>query len=193
MVYTVQYMKYITRYDVKTGKNKVFVFGDNDQRSGFGGQAKEMRGEPNTVGIRVKKLPSMSDNAFYTDDEYVSNATKIAQDLEHLARIAYGKTIVFPEAGIGTGMAMLDQTAPKTFAYLSMALDQMFNIKNGDSSKHEKLYKEINQKLRPDRFNTIELKPGKFDIVEFRRKCITKKPKSTTKKPKCKCKINKRR
>ena len=33
----------------------IYVFGDNLLRKGLGGQAKEMRGEPNTLGIVSKK------------------------------------------------------------------------------------------------------------------------------------------
>ena len=163
MTYNVRYMKYINRHDVKTSNRAVFVFGDNDTRSGMGGQAKEMRGEPNAIGIRVKKSPSMSEGSFYTDDEYIENTRKIAEDLENLGRVAYGKIIVFPEDGVGTGMAMLNRTAPRTFDYLTMALQQMFGIKNGDISQTARLYTDIAKPLRPNRFAKIEV----GDYIEF--------------------------
>jgi len=127
----ITYKKFITRNDVQN-TNAIFVFGDNDQRSGFGGQAKEMRGEPNTIGIRVKKLPSMNNKAFYTDDEYNENIKKINEDLSRLKQSSYNKSIIFPENGIGTGMAKLNITAPKTFNYLNTQLKQIFNINNGN-------------------------------------------------------------
>lgn len=43
--------KYIKRQDLKSNPNTQYLFGDNLKRSGFGGQAKEMRGEPNAIGI----------------------------------------------------------------------------------------------------------------------------------------------
>jgi len=125
------YKQYIKRSDLQTNKESIFIFGDNDQRSGFGGQAKEMRGEPNAVGIRVKKYPSMNANAFYKDLEYKNNIIKIDEDINNLEKLAYNKTIVFPSNGIGTGMAKLNITAPKTFNYLTLQLKQKFNINNG--------------------------------------------------------------
>jgi hypothetical protein len=131
MSYTIKYKSYITRSDVQTNRESIFVFGDNDQRSGFGGQAKEMRGEPNVVGIRVKKYPSMNSDAFYKDSEYKNNIIKIAEDINNLEKQAYNKTIVFPSNGIGTGMAKLNITSPKTFEYLTTILKNRFDIING--------------------------------------------------------------
>lgn len=126
------YKPFISRSDLRENPDMIFVFGDNDQRTGFGGQAKEMRGEPNAVGIRVKKSPSMSMGSFYTDEEYENNIKKIIDDLNNLAKISFGKIIVFPSNGIGTGMAKLNVSAPQTFIYLSRALGMMFGIKNGN-------------------------------------------------------------
>jgi hypothetical protein len=176
-MYNIEYKKYITRSDLKKSRKwdpdtekfgpytKIFVFGDNDRRSGFGGQAKEMRGEPNAIGVRVKKAPSMDPSSFYTDDDFGANAAKIAEDLNLLAKIAHNKTIVFPEDGIGTGMAMLNRTAPQTFLYLTTNLRDMFGIKNGNIEIYNTLYKDIDKKLRPDR----------YDVIELRRKKTTKK------------------
>jgi hypothetical protein len=129
-MYNIVYKKFITRSDVKRNNNDIFIFGDNDQRSGFGGQAKEMRGEPNAIGIRVKKLPSMNEGSFYTDNEYEENIRKINEDLNHLEKLLHAQTIVFPANGIGTGMAKLNITAPETFNYLTKSLKQRFNIFN---------------------------------------------------------------
>ena len=124
------YKQYIKRSDLQNNRESIFVFGDNDQRSGFGGQAKEMRGEPNAVGIRVKKYPSMNSEAFYKDFEYKNNIIKINEDISNLEKLAYNKTIVFPSNGIGTGMAKLHITAPETFRYLTTMLKEKFGIIN---------------------------------------------------------------
>ena len=114
-----EYKKFITRTDLRKNPNKIFVFGDNMARSGYGGQAKEMRGELNSFGIPTKWLPSNSHHAFFSDDDF----EKIVPHLEaahstlsmfHLA----GLTIVWPEDGIGTGLAELDKRAPMIFAYI---------------------------------------------------------------------------
>lgn len=50
----------------------IYLFGDNLLRKGLGGQAKEMRGEPNTLGIVSKKYPSNSLSSFYSDGDFYS-------------------------------------------------------------------------------------------------------------------------
>jgi len=130
MSYKINYQPYIKRSDLQINKGFIFVFGDNDQRSGFGGQAKEMRGEPNAIGIRVKKRPSLDTGSFYTDDEYADNIKKITEDLNHLEIISKNKIIVFPSSGIGTGFANLKISAPRTFDYLTSQLKQKFDIHN---------------------------------------------------------------
>ena len=126
----IEYRNYISRKDLQNSRNTIFIFGDNDQRSGFGGQAKEMRGEPNAIGIRVKKSPSMSESAFYTDNEYHENVRKILEDLTELQTKSINKKIIFPTNGIGTGLAKLNIRAPKTFEFLTSALKLSFNIIN---------------------------------------------------------------
>lgn len=42
----IEYRDHITRAMLRAEPEKLFVFGDNFVRTGFGGQAKEMRGEP---------------------------------------------------------------------------------------------------------------------------------------------------
>lgn len=72
--------KYITREDLKNNSKTIYLFGDNDYRKGLGGQAREMRGEPNAIGIRTKKYPSNQPKSFYTDKEYEHNIKNIDQD-----------------------------------------------------------------------------------------------------------------
>ena len=64
--------KIITRDKVKENPDVLYLFGDNLLRKGLGGQAKEMRGEPNTLGIVSKKYPSNNKDSFYTDDDFYS-------------------------------------------------------------------------------------------------------------------------
>lgn len=54
----------VTRADVRANPDKIFIFGDNLAGRGFGGQAKEMRGEENAVGVPTKKLPTTSRKVF---------------------------------------------------------------------------------------------------------------------------------
>lgn len=125
----VEKMKWITRGIVRANPRMLFLFGDNFERKGLGGQAKEMRGEPNTLGIAVKFAPSMAEGAFFTDDGGSSgNCGQIDLEFKRLEqRINSGKydTIVIPSDGIGTGLAELDKRAPKTFAYLQKRLAEL--------------------------------------------------------------------
>ena len=120
------YQDFITRKDLRNNPNKVYLFGDNDVRRGMAGQAKEMRGELNAIGIRVKKFPRMRSEDFYTDKEYKENIRKINSDLAIIDEaINMEKDIVIPKAGIGTGLADLKNKAPKTFAYLQNRLRRL--------------------------------------------------------------------
>lgn len=123
----------IIRADLRAEKDKIFLFGDNLLEWGFGGQAKEMRGEENAVGIPTKKAPSNNSNSFFTDKEFASNKNSID---EAFGKIPADKTIIIPKAGLGTGLAQLEEKAPRTFAYLNEKLAEIgFSNPNKESSK----------------------------------------------------------
>lgn len=125
---TVEYKEHISIGDVHNNQDSIFVYEDTDTREG------KFAGHRNAVGIRVKKSRGVSPNAYYNDDtdrETELNCTKIREDLENLINKSRGKKIIFPSEGIGTGSSMLISVAPKTFAWLTMALKQAFNISNG--------------------------------------------------------------
>ena len=101
------YMSHISRSYVLNHPNYLFVFGDNDARMGYGGLAKEVRGVPNSLGIRVKKYPSMSADSFYNDKEFESQKRKIDEDINSLVRRSVDyESVVFPLSMIGTGLAV---------------------------------------------------------------------------------------
>jgi hypothetical protein len=113
------YQKIIYREDLQANPDVFYIFGDNDQRKGFGGQAKEMRGEPNAIGIRTKKSPDMQLASFYSDDEYAENCRKILEDLEIITELLDdGQIVVFPLDGIGIGLSDMSNKCPKTFKFL---------------------------------------------------------------------------
>lgn len=115
----IEIREHITRELVRAEKDKIFLFGDNLTGRGFGGQAKEMRGEENTIGIPTKKAPSNSPNSFFTDHEFAANKKAIDEAFQ---KIPPAKTVVIPQAGLGTGLARLAEKAPNTFAYLNEKL-----------------------------------------------------------------------
>lgn len=128
------YMHNITRIDAKRNPEIAFIFGDNDARSGFGGLAKELRGEPNAYGIRVKKKPTRDVGAYYTDNELKENVQKITEDINHIInKIKWNQSpiIIYPTNGIGTGLASMKTQCPETFNAMNLLLEQTLGIKNG--------------------------------------------------------------
>lgn len=118
--------KFITRKDIQTHPDWLYIFGDNDKRVGKGGQAKEMRGEPNSVGIRVKKAPGTNEKAYYTDIEAVQNIVNITQDFKVIeTHLIFGKTVVIPKDGIGTGLAKLKDNAPMTLQFVEGMIEEL--------------------------------------------------------------------
>lgn len=125
----IEIREHIRREDVRAEPDKIFLFGDNLKQSGFGGQAKEMRGEVNARGIPTKKEPANRETSFFTDKEFSANKRAID---EAFGKIPPGKIIVVPKGGIGTGLANLEVKAPRTFAYLNEKLAEIgFDNRHG--------------------------------------------------------------
>lgn len=116
---------------LKANPNKLFLFGDNNTRTGKGGQA-IIRDEPNAMGISTKLLPKNTPEAFMSDDQLADNKAVIDSDIKKAKDRAAkeGKTIVLPKGGFGTGLASLATKAPQTFAYLNQRLQEEFGFNN---------------------------------------------------------------
>src|SRR5574344_584329 len=91
--------------DCNNNPNKIYIFGDNLYGTGKKGQA-VIRDCSNAFGIPTKRAPSMNSNAFFSDqfDEYEAVKAKI-EKLIILKHCKTDITFVFPEAGLGTGLA----------------------------------------------------------------------------------------
>jgi hypothetical protein len=118
----VRYQEFITREDLKSNPDTIYLFGDNLKEVGSGGQAGHMRGEPNAIGIPTLKMPE-----FFSDDELEDNKKAIRKAF---AKIPKGKRIVIPLAGLGTGIAQLDRQAPETFAFLLECIRELEEERN---------------------------------------------------------------
>ncbi|MBO9428352.1 hypothetical protein [Sulfitobacter sp. R18_1] len=120
---------WITREDLKSNPDRLYIFGDNVIRRGYGGQAKAMRGEPNAIGIATKRLPSLKSDAFFYDTTYEENCEIIEHDFEPVfSALKAGKTVVFPTNGIGTDRARIHETAPRTAAFLDTLIKKMMSF-----------------------------------------------------------------
>lgn len=104
----VKYLKWITRDMLRAEPDAVFVFGDNCERWGLGGQAKEMRGEPNAIGVATLYAPG----EFYRNGDPCALST-VSSDLSKVAQaLAKSRTVYVPFDGLGTGLGRLPESYP---------------------------------------------------------------------------------
>lgn len=119
----------ITRAMLRAEPQTLFVFGDNLQRRGLGGQAAEMRGEPNAVGLPTKREPSTHPWAYLRDADLPLVQAAAAPDVARLKRhLEAGRDVVWPSAGIGTGRAELAGRAPAIARWYTSVLDELKRI-----------------------------------------------------------------
>lgn len=110
-------LEHIRRHELRDHPDWRYAFGDNVERVGLAGQAKEMRGEPNAIGIATKYSPW----AYFNDGDmgHEVQCDIIKRDMKPLFRaVLEYRTIVIPAAGIGTGLAELSKHAPRTNHFL---------------------------------------------------------------------------
>lgn len=105
--------------------DKVFVFGDNLLRRGTGGQA-VVRHEPNAFGVPTKRAPSMQHNSFFSDRDNERQAVLIA--LRNLYALARKQAVVFPAAGLGTGLAQMPTKSPNVYREMCEVLAEYFGF-----------------------------------------------------------------
>lgn len=126
---TVLFQKRIYRDDLKDNPNTLYLFGDNLEGVGMGGQAREMRGELNAVGIPTKNKPTMEDDAFFTDDKAMDYfaiwAVKIEPVVLHLVKSG---TVVIPKDGLGTGYSEMPERCPTAYMHLCNVIAGLFMI-----------------------------------------------------------------
>lgn len=119
----------ISRSDLVANPTVLYLFGDNDERTGYGGQAAEMRDEENAVGIRTKWQPTRSPSAFFNDRDYRDICEMIDADMEAvIEHLEEGGAVVIPLAGLGTGLSELPTRAPRINAYLQKKIEELQDI-----------------------------------------------------------------
>lgn len=125
---SVRFQKWITRQDLKNNPNVYYVFGDNMKRRGFGGQAKEMRGETNAIGLATKFSPGTNEFDYYNDDSLTAWSQQAA-DLKYIkTKLEEGHIVVFPTDGLGTGLSQLPKRAPKLYAQLYKVIEAWYEM-----------------------------------------------------------------
>lgn len=112
---------FITRAMLRSHPDTLFVFGDNMQGRGYGAQAAQMRGEPNAVGIPTKWAPSMRQSAFFSDADGAKIGPVLVERFGWLERhLQANGEVVWPQAGVGTGLAELQRRAPAVWALIEL-------------------------------------------------------------------------
>lgn len=122
----VLFQTWISRGDLRANRGAIYLFGDNVMRKGLGGQAREMRGEPNAIGVVTKHAPGRTEQDYFDDKDFDYLTAMIAFDL----RRAFGWTrrgglVVVPLDGLGTGLAELPQRAPRINVFLEEQIQHL--------------------------------------------------------------------
>lgn len=126
-------MKRITRDFVRAHPQYLFVFGDNMKGTGYGGQAKEMRGEPNTIGVPTKWAPGRRESDYFTNDDFDAVISEIERRFRVMENwLNSGKEVVFPEEGVGTGLAELPIRAPRIHAAIREMTNNLVRTYSSD-------------------------------------------------------------
>ena len=119
----------ITRAMVRASPRTIWVFGDNLERRGYGGQAREMRGEPNAIGVPTKRKPERGPDAYLSDAMWerdsalfvaVAGAFNAMKDA-----LAEGRDVAIPADGLGTGLAELPTRAPRMAAWIERRIAEL--------------------------------------------------------------------
>ncbi|AXQ69240.1 hypothetical protein HOU02_gp485 [Caulobacter phage CcrBL9] len=130
------FQKIIKREDARRNPYLLYAFGDNVARKGYGGQAAELRGEPNAVGIRTKYTPG---EMYFVEAPLETEAQKkmIDQDMRRLFKhVQQGGIVVWPADGVGTNRARMAITAPTTFEYLQTKLEALILASRAQQAAH---------------------------------------------------------
>lgn len=120
--------EWITRSLVQANPDTLFVFGDNMARRGRGGQAAQMRGEPNAIGVPTKWRPARDEGAYFSDaDATLPEVRSAIIGAFQVMREALdaGRDVVIPAAGLGTERADLERRAPRIYRAIQARIEAL--------------------------------------------------------------------
>jgi len=118
----------------------LFVFGDNMQRTGKGGQA-IIRDEPNAIGVPTKHAPNKISASYFgrPENEQEEKAAIDAAFDKILEAVKSGKRVYFPAGGLGTGLAEMDKRAPALLAHINNRIQEILNFDTPEPLQHTEL------------------------------------------------------
>lgn len=115
--------KIISRADLRANPDALYLFGDDCQRRGAGGLARELRGEPNAAGVRTWWGRGHEPSPFFCDADFRAAETMIEADLAPAARhLLRGAILIVPLDGLGANEAALAANAPQIDRWLQARL-----------------------------------------------------------------------
>jgi hypothetical protein len=155
--------KIVLRSELKANPTTLYLFGDNDIRKGLGGQAKEMRGEPNAIGISTKKLPARGEEAYKSDADLQENKKIITDDINKaIAEWNTGKynKLIIPQMGVG--LAELPTRAPETYKFLQQELKRL-----EDQVTQPSTSVESKRTFKNEEYHQAYIKGGLAAVQEF--------------------------
>lgn len=112
------FVDWITRNMVQAQPEARFVFGDNLERFGLGGQAASMRGEPNAIGVATKRRPGARADDYFSDGERGVLAAIDADIDRVVSAIGEGRVVFVPADGLGIGLSELPTRAPAIYRHI---------------------------------------------------------------------------
>ena len=120
-----------TKELLRAHPDKLFIFGDNMENRGKGGQA-AIRDEPNAFGIATKHSPHTGGSAYFSDDDLFNQRVmhRLNRQLDILDDKAIGTVLIFPAGGLGTGLSAMPEHCPKLFSWLGFQLALRFGVLN---------------------------------------------------------------
>jgi len=122
----VKFEKFYTKELLAANPRHYFVFGDNYEHKGRGGQAKACRDQPNSIGIPTKKAPNNLPASYLTDEDYAEWLGYFSEPAALLIQLLKQKQVViFPEDGLGTGLAKLPEKAPKIYNHINTFIGEL--------------------------------------------------------------------
>jgi uncharacterized protein YeaO (DUF488 family) len=109
-------------------KDKVFVFGDNMESWGTGGQAC-IRYYKNSFGIPTKRAPKTSKDSYFSDK--LDEENEVMKKLRELYKLNKDSTIVFPinndfSISLGGGLAKMQELSPNIYKKMIQVINEHF-------------------------------------------------------------------
>ena len=128
------FQRMIYRVDLRANPQVIYLMGENEMYTGSGGQAAEMRGEPNMRPIRTKRKPRRDPDSYWTDLDFDRQASLVDADFMAVVREMESNPnliVVCPldvtgiQCGLGSGMAELPIRAPRTYNYIKAWIETL--------------------------------------------------------------------